>query len=261
MTDREIIRYINNLLKKRKISLETVAEYYSTNKENFKSPELFFSQNDINDYPKFYAIANLLSDNSEEVMSYFKQELKEKNISTNIYPPVDEDYLYILTAFVYYPVYFALAWNWTSFIESRISIKKINSKEDREDSIINSSRPLFRPNFESICEPYIEYAFAASESGFRQSGTEHSLGKYGKIWKKTCNDVGMQGVIFFISLSCEYQTKKVSFEITFETLADNKEYKVSVSKSEEKMKEIIQSKTIKADISKGIKVNKVVVLD
>ena len=40
MTDREIVRYINNLLKERKISLESVANYYSTNGSNFNSAPL-----------------------------------------------------------------------------------------------------------------------------------------------------------------------------------------------------------------------------
>lgn len=121
MTDREIVRYINNLLKERKISLETVANYYSKNESNFKSPEDFFSQEDEKDYSKFYAIADILSDNPSKVKEYFNSELEDRNISTNIAGPDDNDYLHILTSFVYFPAYFSLAWNWTSFIENQIA--------------------------------------------------------------------------------------------------------------------------------------------
>lgn len=121
MTDREIVRYINNLLKERKISLESVAAYYSANIADFKSPEDFFSQQDKGDYSKFYAIADLLSDNPDKVKEYFNSELENRKLNSSINNPVDDDYMHVLTSFVYFPAYFSLAWNWTSFIENQIS--------------------------------------------------------------------------------------------------------------------------------------------
>lgn len=141
MTDREIVRYINNLLKERKISLESVANYYSANESSFKSPEDFFSQSDERDYSKFYAIADLLGEEPEKVKEYFNKELKERNINTTIAEPTDNDYLHILTSFVYFPAYFSLAWNWTSFIENRIGIGLNNIFIFRNTNVSKKSKP------------------------------------------------------------------------------------------------------------------------
>lgn len=254
MTDREIVRYINNLLKERKISLESVANYYSANESSFKSPEDFFSQSDEKDFSKFYAIADLLSDNPSKVKDYFNSELENRNINTTINNPDNDDYLHILTSFVYFPAYFSLAWNWTSFIENQISAVVSNILTSYTFNNLQKQRFLTISNWSYKRQ-------RASSKGMTEFGEPIVINGLGTIRVKgrVESDRGISELQFYLTFENNEYVSNGNFAITFVNKTDGKTHTIKLDK---KMESILKSEVIhNIDYSEGIEIIRIDLLE
>lgn len=211
MTDRETVDFINELLTERGFSLEDAAYYYAKNGHPFKTPRDFFTRQNEEDLPKFYAIANLLSSQSRGVKSYFSEELVQQVRNFEISEPTDDDYLFVLTNFVYSPAFFSLAWNWVSFIEYMV---KKNQAE---------------PNYTiiSISPEWSHLALKiAGSGGMQDMGVKIPLQDYGTLGFKY--DVEHSGIKpYFIASD---SAKDDKFNITVEFNVGNKNYSALIEK-------------------------------
>lgn len=252
MTDREIVRYINNLLKERKISLESVANYYSANESSFKSPEDFFSQSDERDYSKFYAIADLLSDNPSKVKDYFNSELEDRNINTTINNPDNEDYLHILTSFVYFPAYFSLAWNWTSFIENQIPAVVSNILTSYTFNNLQKQRFLTISNWSYKRQ-------RASSKGMTEFGEPIVIDGLGTIRVKgrVESERNISDLQFYITFENKVSNYKLA--ITFINKKDGNTYTVKLDKM---IENVLKSDVLhNIDYSEGIEIIRIDLLE
>lgn len=212
--------------------------------------ERIFDLRDGRDYTCLFAVADLLADKdkAQAVKDYLLAENSYKK--EDVVPPDWEDKLLVSTAMEDNPLFFSMAWNWTCLTEARVSGTVSGTGSDTAET----------GGYVLILKPEDAYEVqyqAAAKAGFAKFGMEHPIGKYGKLGQEGCSDDRLKGLFFYMTLSDEYQEKPVSLNIEFECLADNEIRRVSLDKAAAEKKERIKSKTVKADISKGIRILKV----
>lgn len=213
--------------------------------------EKIFDLRDSWDYSCLFVLADFMAD--DDKVEAIKNNLIEENSydRNQVSEPDWNTKLLVSTALEDNSLFFSMAFNWITLCEYRVSKTGVVP----ENQNIISDQNAWKAALE---EPYEEKLQAAGKAGFKKFGSEHTIGKYGKIGQEGCTDKGQEGIIFYILLSEEYQNKVVSFNIEFTTLADGKEYNVVIlNKKSADSKKKIQSGKTKADISKGIRVTKI----
>lgn len=212
--------------------------------------EKIFDLRDRWDYSCLFALAEFMADDNK-VEAIKNNLIEENSYDRNQVPEPDwNTKLLVSTALEDNPLFFSMAVNWIAVCEYRISKASV---------VPENQNVTYNPDaFKEIDDSsYKENYLAAGKAGFKKFGSEHSIGKYGKIGQEGCTDKGLEGIIFYILLSEEYQNKDVSFKIEFTTLADGKEDTVKLNNKSADPKKKIQSGKRKADISKGIRVTKI----
>lgn len=209
--------------------------------------EKIFDLRDSSDYSCLFALADFMAD-PEKVEAIKKNLIEENSYDRNqVSEPNWNTKLLVSTALEDNPLFFSMAFNWINLCEYRVSKAVASITQNIMSDVYNAID----------CAAFGVYPMAAGKAGFKKFGSEHTIGKYGKIGQEGCADKGLEGIIFYILLSEEYQNKVVSFKIEFTTLADGKEYSVILNKKSANPKKKIQSGKTKADISKGIRVTKI----
>ena len=251
MTDKEMFKILDEIKLDNNIFPIDEQDCREENAAKIADMEKIFDLRDSSDYSCLFALADFFVADKDKVEAIKKNLIEENSYDRNqVSEPDWNTKLLVSTALEDNPLFFSMAFNWITLCEYRVS--KAGVVSESQNVIVDSDAWVG-----IIQSSYNEDYLAAGKAGFKKFGLEHTIGKYGKIGQEGCVDKGLEGIIFYILLSEEYQNKDVSFKIEFTSLADGREDSVILSNKSADPKKKIQSGKRKADISKGIRVTKI----
>ena len=105
------------------------------NASKIDNMEGIFDLKDSSDYTYLFAVAELLADKDKDKAEAVKDYLLEENSRSkeDVKQPEWEDKLLVSTAMEDNPLFFPMAWNWTSLVEQRLLGKQRPGKQSQAD--------------------------------------------------------------------------------------------------------------------------------
>lgn len=234
MTRFEISDVLNTIMRENNFSILERDNCHTKNKQVINSMQKIFELKSKYDYTCLYAIADLLSDNCDNVFKYLLDENKYN--FEDVIIPTRQDKLLVATALEENLEFFSMAYNWVSLVEARI--------ESSTKKEINTFRTY------GIVR-HIEY-IAASTPGWKLLGDENGYvipSNIGRLYLR-CSSSEFR-LEFIVSITSDYVNQNFDLEIGFSIGDEEKRRSIIISHN--KGEEANQSEVIEnVDLQHGI---------
>jgi hypothetical protein len=246
--------FINALLVKHNVPLEAViacAKEYGGALERMES---IFDLKASNDARLLLTLPLLLvPTDADSIIKYFRNEERENQELVDTESDLNGSKTLLLSAFIYNPPFFAMAWNWCAYIRDRV-----RKQLERPFTVVKNMDSSH--SFEFKPARRIMYRAAASGvPGFRQFGEStdfEGLGTLGQLVAEMGNRSYFQ---FSLDLSAIQIPRPFVMIVEFTTLKDGKSHQITLedgSEEQEEPADIIYSKPVEGiDYSHGIEIH------
>jgi hypothetical protein len=245
--------FVNELLVKHNIPLEAVIACARERGAELDRMERIFDLETAEDARLLLALPVLLVPaDADRVIDYFRKEEHGRVLPESVDPADDGRTLILLSAFVYNPAFFGMAWNWCAYIRdrSRNAMPKLRlAKETNSFRVIE-----FKP------ARHIEYK-AAAGGGFHTFGDETELPGIGTLAQLGDEMGGCLYLQFRLVIISELMPCPFAVEIDYTTLKDGKRYRVRLEgDGDGPDNTVIRSIPVEADYTHGIAIHRIVPL-
>jgi hypothetical protein len=245
--------FINELLVKNSIPLEAVIACARERGAELDRMERIFDLETAEDALFLMALPTLLvPDDAERVIDYFRKEASGGPLPESVAPEDGRCALILLSAFVYNPAFFAMAWNWCAYIRDR-SQKAMPKLRPAKDT--SSSRVI-----EFMPARHIEYK-AAAGLGFHTFGETTELPGIGTLAQLGGEMGGRFYLQFRLTITSDLVPRPFDIEIDFITLKDGERRRVRLEADrDDPGNTVIRSIPVEADYTHGIAIHQIIPL-
>ncbi|MCL2196884.1 MAG: hypothetical protein FWB77_04650 [Treponema sp.] len=271
MKTNNTFNFINTLLEKFNISLETVIDFIVENNAELDQIKEIFKLKNNNDAELLVTVPYILMPSEEiafKVVNYLKNEESENAVLGNAIPDVEKHKLLLLSAFVHNQSFFSMSWNWCAFIREKI-YKKINKNASvTEESVYAAldARTAQTPQIENDGSMII-YIFRqskrieryrASTDGNRAFGEPTHLEGIGDL-HQLLEEVGEHLYFqFHLSITNENLARPFELEIEFSAIKDGKVHVISIIDDTNQLQQSVRSIPVDdVDASQGIEIRSI----
>jgi hypothetical protein len=242
--------FVNELLVKHNIPLEAIIACARERGGELDLMERIFDLKTAEDARLLLALpALLVPADAGRVVDYFRREENGNPLLESSVPGDDQCTLLLLSAFVYNPAFFAMAWNWCAYIRdrSRKAMPGFRLVKDTNSSHIIEFNPA----------RHIEYK-AAAGLGFHTFGETSNLPGIGALAQLGDEMEGRFYLQFRLTIDSEAVPRPFAVEIEFTTLKDGERHRVRLEGNKDNLETaVIRSIPVEADYSHGIAIHRI----
>jgi hypothetical protein len=245
--------FVNELLVKHNIPLEAVIACARERGAEIDRMERIFDLETAEDARLLLALpALLVPADAGRAIDYFRKEEHDRALPESAAPEDDQHTLILLSAFVYNPAFFGMAWNWCAYIRdrSRKAMPKLQLDRDTNNSRIIEFKPA----------RHIEYK-AAAGGGFHTFGETTELPGIGTLAQLGGEMGGRLYLQFRLVITSAPESRPFAVEIDCTTLKGGKRYRVRLEGDrDDPDNAVIRSIPVEADYTHGIAIHQIVPL-
>jgi hypothetical protein len=243
-------RFLNNLLVQNGISPRALLSCVSQNSDVLDSISDIFDIRNSMDAKLMLTLPYLFdADTAEDVISYFRKEQAGNSFVETAEPDVEGSKLLLLSAFVYNPSFFAMAWNWCSYVQYKAQ------HFHKPNTIATKRRSAFTHKFTPARR--IVY-MAAAEVGFREFGEKTEIPDIGTLTQLGDEAGGTYYIQFKLSITSDSLPRPFIMTVEFTTLKDGQSHNIQIIDNPEKPDaSIVRSVPVESDYTGGIEIHSV----
>jgi hypothetical protein len=242
--------FVNELLVKNSIPLEEIIACARERGAELDRMERIFDLETAEDARLLMALpALLVPADAERVIDYFRKEESGRPLPESAAPEDGRYTLLLLSAFVYNPAFFAMAWNWCAYIRdrSRKAAPKLRPVKDTNDFRVIEFTPA----------RHIEYK-AAAGLGFHTFGETTDLPGIGTLAQLGGEMGGVFYLQFRLTITSDLVPRPFAMEIDFTTLKNGKRRRVRLEDNRDNFEiTVIHSIPVEADYTHGITIHRI----
>ena len=250
MTRLQIADVLNKIMINNHFSIIERDNCHSEAEYQINSMQDIFKLKKQIDFTYLYAVAELLSDDFENINDFLLDENKDSPFIHKIQKPTRADKLLVATAFEENLEFFSMAWNWVAIVAAELA--------ERDKNCTNNNNILLFKDFQDLNKAIsknIDYDIlvaAASESGF-SSITKIPVNLLGEI--EIMGNRETKRLLFTVFLNPDVYNLRFELKIDFEVQGVNRTA-VLRKDSETESKEV-NSMPIHIDFTNGFKLKKI----
>ena len=132
-TNKKEIDFLEILITKCQITEKNLADYANEKHDDLMNIENIFNLKSEDDFCCCLTIPLLLDPlAAQEIIAYFKDEERDNPFVKTAQPDIDKYKLLLVSAFVFHPSFFAMAWNWCALIRQELQLQMLNNQNERK---------------------------------------------------------------------------------------------------------------------------------
>jgi len=248
---------LDTLLLRHKVTITAVYNCAAINFSCLCDMEKIFDLKTAEDIKLLVTIPELFFTKTEaqSIIAYFLEEEKSSEFLAAAEPDLEKYKILLLSAFVYNPSFFSMAWNWCVFIQGKI--RKGQPKPKLE--LVKNEKNSRRPDGSTIWEldRRIDRKVAAS-AGNRQFGEAVPLEGIGELYQFVEEVEGRYYFQFALAVTSEQLSRPFVLEVEFTTMKDGKNHKIKIEDNPDEPEQTIWSSRVEdVDVSRGIEIHQV----
>ena len=245
MNYKEIITFLDELMIENHFYMAARTDCLYKNESQINSMQDIFKLTKSSDFTYLYAVAELLSEDYENINKYLLKENEDSELVENIRLPTRSDKLLVATAFEENLEFFSMAWNWVAIVTAELA-----AEDNSKDRIIAIVLFLKMSDLFIKQKRYYNYfvrASAAGTPGFNNI-TRIPIDLLGELEIRGNSEA--KRVVFVLFLNPE--NKGMKFELKINCEIANESYDAIIRKETSEESDEVSSMLIHADFSKGI---------
>jgi len=249
--------FINTLLKKHGISLETVVACVKEHLAELEQMKDIYTLRNSYDAELLLTLPQLLISSEEtalQIIRYFKNEEIENVFLATAEPDLEKYKVLLLSAFVYNPSFFSMAWNWCAYIQEKV--RKGQAKPKLE--LVKSEKNINHADGSRIWKlnKRIDRMVAAS-AGNRRFGEATHLEDIGEMYQFVEEVENRFYFQFALAITNEQLSGPFVLEVEFTTMKDGRTHTTVIKGTDKQEQEIWSNRIEDVDVSNGIEIHRV----
>ncbi|MCL2804991.1 MAG: hypothetical protein FWD26_03530 [Treponema sp.] len=207
-TDIKGADFLDTMLLRNNISLNSIAKYSSKNNDELMNMENIFNLKSKDDFSCCLTIPFLLDPHAaQDIIAYFKNEEQDNPYVKSSLPDVEKYKLLLASAFVFNPSFFAMSWNWCALIRHELQLQMLKGQKENKTVQIGLQRrfPASRPaGILKVKNPRYRMQAASGTESIQEIGdwkVDDKNDLYGHLWIKITN--GEVRFLFKFETYCE----------------------------------------------------------
>ena len=248
--------FINMLLKKHGVPLETVVACTKEHLGKLEQMKDIYALKNSNDAELLLTLPQLLivsEETASQIIECFKNEEPENPFLAAAQPNLEKYKVLLLSAFVYNPSFFSMAWNWCAYVQDKVRKGQAKPKLELVKPETNTINPDGRMIWE--LNRRIDRKVAAS-AGNRQFGEATHLEGIGDLYQFAEEAGESLYFQFGLSITNEQLSRPFVLEIEFTTVKDGKPHQISIEDTDEREQSIRSMPVDDVDASLGIEIHR-----
>jgi len=249
-----VAAFINTLLEAHEVSLEMIVACAKEHSDELDQMKDIYDLRSNGDVELLLTLPLVLISSEEaavQVIDYFKSEEFENPLFQTAAPNLARHKVLLLSAFVYNPSFFSMAWNWCAYIQDKV--RREQSKQGL--SLVKSGGEKREFPFKKRERKVIERKVAAS-SGNLDFGDSTAIEGIGELRQLAEEIEGQLYFQFSLSVTNEQLLRPFVLEIEFSTLKDGKVHTVEIRDNPDEPEQVIRSEPRDdIDVSLGIEIH------
>ena len=187
---------------------------------------------------------------AEPIIAYFRKEEKDNKYLAKINPDLEAYKVLLLSAFVYNPSFFSMAWNWCVYVQ-----EKARKLQTKPELIWKKSKTKsgfeFKPS-----RPLIIERMAAATAGNHPFGKAIPIEGVGDLHQYAEEVEGRYHFQFVLSITNEQLSRPFVLEVEFATVKDGKIYHITIEDDPDEPEQTLRSEPVEdIDLSGGIEIS------
>ena len=252
--------FINLLLKEHGIALEAVVGCAKDRLAELEQMKDIYALKRTSDAELLLTLPQLLISSEKtaaQVIEYFRNEEPGNPLLQSAEPDLARHKLLLISAFVYNPSFFSMAWNWCAYIQEKVrkqqtlpELKLVKSETEMTKTANSGFIIVYRMGL-------LKRRRVAATSGNHLFDEATPLEGIGELRQFVEEREGHYYFQFGLSITNEQLSRPFVLEIDFTTVNDGIAYHIAIEDDPDKPRKAIRSKPLDIDVSQGIKIHRI----
>ena len=257
MTDYNEQTSLDTLLLRHHVTLTAVYDCAVAQLDNLNNMEHIFDLENEKDAKLLVTIPVLLFTNKEakSIIDYFKNEERENKLLQSAKPDLEKYKVLLLSAFVYNPSFFSMAWNWCAYIQEKVrkqqgkpNLRIVKSQTEKTRAVTGGTNTV---DFPVSLRMDRRAAASAGNNSFGKITHLKDIGELKQLVKEEDEHCYFQ---FSLKITNERLLRPFTLEIDFTTLEDGKEHHTKIDDNPNRPRQTIRSEPMDIAASQGIEI-------